>query len=192
MKQLKGKRGFTLVELAIVLVIIGLILGAVLKGQEMIQNAKKKRLVSDLQSYSAAFYTFYDKYGQLPGDENDMDGTVTPFPPGDTNNGNGDGYINRAEDDNYGAYVWEDLELANIANRKNNPFGGRYFWGARNFGTPAGTAIYSNYVAADNIPREIAREIDQKYDDGVYNTGSIQASSDYAGTASIVDIYWQL
>ncbi|MGC9141911.1 MAG: prepilin-type N-terminal cleavage/methylation domain-containing protein, partial [Caldimicrobium sp.] len=62
-------RGFTLVELAIVLVIIGIILGAVLKGQELVFNAKVKRLVSQAKEMMAALYTYYDKYGYYPGDD---------------------------------------------------------------------------------------------------------------------------
>ncbi|MEM0326942.1 MAG: prepilin-type N-terminal cleavage/methylation domain-containing protein [Desulfurococcaceae archaeon] len=62
-------RGFTLVELAIVLVIIGIILGGILKGQELIFNAKVKRLQSQVKEMMAAVYTYYDKYGYLPGDD---------------------------------------------------------------------------------------------------------------------------
>jgi len=61
--------GFTLVEIAIVLVIIGLLLGGVLKGQELISNAKIKNIVSDLNSISAAHNTYIDRYRALPGDE---------------------------------------------------------------------------------------------------------------------------
>jgi len=61
-------RGFTLVELAIVLVIIGIILGAILKGTELINNAKVKRLQNDLKGLEAAIWTFYDRTGRLPGD----------------------------------------------------------------------------------------------------------------------------
>ncbi len=43
----KKQKGFTLVEIAIVLVIVGLLIGGVLKGQEMITNAKLKRIESD-------------------------------------------------------------------------------------------------------------------------------------------------
>ena len=82
----RNQKGFTLVEIAIVLVIIGLLIGGVLKGQAMIQNAKVKRVVKSADELRAAVYTFYDKYGVYPGDEN-----LAAIPPGDTHNGNGNG-----------------------------------------------------------------------------------------------------
>ncbi len=70
-----SQKGFTLVELAIVLVIIGIILGAVLKGRELINNAKAKRTLNDLRGFEALLLTFYDRYGRLPGD-GDKDGLI--------------------------------------------------------------------------------------------------------------------
>jgi prepilin-type N-terminal cleavage/methylation domain-containing protein len=61
--------GFTLVEIAIVLVIIGLLLGGVLKGQEMIENGRIKSIVTDMNGVSAAFNTYLDRYKAIPGDE---------------------------------------------------------------------------------------------------------------------------
>ncbi len=62
------KNGFTLVELSIVMIIIGLLIGGILKGQELIQNARVGALISQVKSYSAATLTFQDSYGSLPGD----------------------------------------------------------------------------------------------------------------------------
>jgi prepilin-type N-terminal cleavage/methylation domain-containing protein len=64
----ESQRGFTLVELAIVLVIIGLIISAVLKGQELIVSARLKSTISDIDAIRSATNTFRDKYGALPGD----------------------------------------------------------------------------------------------------------------------------
>ncbi|MBI2319897.1 MAG: prepilin-type N-terminal cleavage/methylation domain-containing protein, partial [Betaproteobacteria bacterium] len=63
------QQGFTLVEIAIVLVIIGLLLGGILKGQEMITQAKIKNLINDFNGISAAMYSYQDRYRALPGDE---------------------------------------------------------------------------------------------------------------------------
>ncbi|MDI6891294.1 MAG: prepilin-type N-terminal cleavage/methylation domain-containing protein, partial [Thermodesulfovibrionales bacterium] len=62
--------GFTLIELAIVLVIIGIILGAVLKGQELINNARAKRIQNDLRGFESMMWTYYDRKGRFPGDCN--------------------------------------------------------------------------------------------------------------------------
>ncbi len=67
-KSNESQRGFTLVELAIVLVIIGLIIAAVLKGQELIVSARLKSTISDIDGIRGATNTFRDKYGALPGD----------------------------------------------------------------------------------------------------------------------------
>lgn len=61
--------GFTLVEIAIVLVIIGLLLGGVLKGQEMIENSKIKSIVNDMKAIQAAYNGYVDRYKAIPGDE---------------------------------------------------------------------------------------------------------------------------
>ena len=66
----KQQSGFTLVEIAIVLVIIGLLLGGVLKGQELITQAKIKNVANDLNGMSAAVYGYQDRYKRFPGDDN--------------------------------------------------------------------------------------------------------------------------
>ena len=69
MKNLKNQKGFTLVELAIVLVIIGIILGAVLKGQDVVQSARTKKFVNDAgRHWETVTWTYYDRMGRFPGD----------------------------------------------------------------------------------------------------------------------------
>jgi prepilin-type N-terminal cleavage/methylation domain-containing protein len=69
MNMMRKQAGFTLVEIAIVLVIIGLLLGGVLKGQEMIENARIKAVVGEMTGVTAAYNTYVDRYRALPGDE---------------------------------------------------------------------------------------------------------------------------
>jgi prepilin-type N-terminal cleavage/methylation domain-containing protein len=64
----RGEQGFTLVELAIVMIIIGLLIGGILKGQELINNARVSSSVTQLKGMEAAINTFNDKYGARPGD----------------------------------------------------------------------------------------------------------------------------
>ena len=66
--QRSREAGFTLVELAIVMVIIGLLIGGVLQGRALVHNAQLTRVSSDLTSYDAAFTTFIDMFGGPPGD----------------------------------------------------------------------------------------------------------------------------
>ena len=60
--------GFTLIELSIVLVIIGLIVGGVLVGRDMIRAAELRSIVTDVERYKTAVFTFQEKYNALPGD----------------------------------------------------------------------------------------------------------------------------
>jgi prepilin-type N-terminal cleavage/methylation domain-containing protein len=98
--------GFTLIELSIVLVIIGLIVGGILTGRDLIGSATNKSVVTDVQKYVSAVNTFRTKYNELPGDMVDaqnMWGTdpnacpdLGPTPTqltATTCNGNGNGII---------------------------------------------------------------------------------------------------
>ena len=87
------QQGFTLVEIAIVLVIIGLLLGGILKGQEMITQAKIKNAISDFSGISAAYHGYNDRYRALPGDD-PMRGALAGRPvvlPPYSGDGNGSG-----------------------------------------------------------------------------------------------------
>ncbi len=64
----RSEKGFTLVELAIVMIIIGLLIAGILKGQELISNAQVAATVAQFKGYDAATTTFLDKYAARPGD----------------------------------------------------------------------------------------------------------------------------
>lgn len=68
LKQQRGEAGFTLVELAIVMIIIGLLIGGILKGQELVANAQVTATVAQIKGLDGAVSTFRDKYSVLPGD----------------------------------------------------------------------------------------------------------------------------
>src|SRR6202162_6002399 len=82
--------GFTLVEIAIVLVIIGLLLGGILKGQEMITQAKIKNVINDLNGITVAITSYQDRYRALPGDDKNATARWTIQAPA---SGDGDGVM---------------------------------------------------------------------------------------------------
>jgi prepilin-type N-terminal cleavage/methylation domain-containing protein len=198
-KSLKNHKGFTLVELAIVLVIIGIILGAVLKGQELINSAKIKRAYNQQREIVAAVYSYYDKYGKFPGDDNTA-ATRGGVWAG-TANGNGDGMLGGAFQYNCAVgsaqescVVWQHLRLSNIisGSGRTNPqhaFGGAISVAYVNAGAPVGAA---NWISFQNVPRDVAQIIDTQYDDGVWNTGSIQGSADYTIAGAPILLYSRL
>ena len=77
MKSIHTQKGFTLVELAIVMTIIGLLIGGILKGQELMENARVTSTVAQVKAYEAAITTFRDAYNAVPGD---MPNTVNRLP----------------------------------------------------------------------------------------------------------------
>jgi len=183
----RTKKAFTMVEMAIVLVIIGLILGAVMKGQELINNAKQKRYYSLEREIVASVLTYYDKFNAYPGDDPQAQKHLNDT---NTKNGDGDGHIeggfiyNCSDNTKETCALWEHLRLANILSgngvaNPRNPYGGSV---AINYYAISGK--YANWIAFSNIPIATARSIDEKYDDGVYNTGSIRASKDYSSTTT--------
>lgn len=182
-----AQKGFTLIEIAIVLVIIGLLLGGVLKGQELITQAKIKNVVNDLNGVAVAIYGYQDRYKRLPGDD-----------PGQTrwtvagaalavadNQGDGDnrieggGYESTANTDETRKF-WLNLRLSGfvagdtstVANGSTQPLnasGG--ILGVQS----GGLGLASTIVCAGSLPAKVAQAIDSQLDDGNALTGSVRA-----------------
>lgn len=186
----KRQSGFTLVEIAIVLVIIGLLLGGVLKGQEMIANSRYKSLAKDIESYKAAFYTFQDRFGAMPGDFTLASTRLNTAAPnggtgnmGTINNGN----CNAATSES--CYVWQHLRYANLisgdptltgANANPNHAYGGIMQGmfTATVGGRAGV-----WLAVNGIPADVAARYDREYDDGNGGSGLVFCQNGCTGGA---------
>ncbi len=180
----RKQSGFTLVEIAIVLVIVGLLLGAVLKGQELIFNSKVKATFNLSREISAAVYGYQDRYKQLPGDDS-LAATRFPGAAPLPRNGNSDGYIAWGGDCRAGAQAGENCEalyhlrLAGFLTGTGTagapaPFGGT--------SSPASSAVFfpnsgSSPVlglSPSGLTHKIMSAIDTSYDDGVPGTGTVR------------------
>ncbi len=178
--------GFTLVELAIVLVIIGLLLAAVFKGQEMIQNAKAKNLVNDLKGVSAAYYSYQDRYKAIPGD----DSAAASHLGQAAYDGNGDGIISGAYTDNNATIstesqaFWQHARMAGFlsgpATGNTAPAGTNSMGGLLGVQDGSAAAIYGMtgpVVCAGSIPWKIAQAVDLMIDDGNSDTGNVRTGA---------------
>ena len=187
----KKQGGFTLIEIAIVLVIIGLLLGGVLKGQELINTARVRALNNSVDGITAAWFSFQDRYRAFPGDYLDAKSTVNL--PGALAGGDGNGLVDN-EDER--GRVWTHLEAAGyitggysgaavVAGSEydcaaticpDNGFGtGMSIFHGTN--TTSGTVDAHELITGQGIPVEVIAELDRKIDDDAPNTGVMQSGN---------------
>src|SRR5438445_1720004 len=185
--------GFTLVEIAIVLVIIGLLLGGILKGQEMITQAKIKNIINDFNGVTVAVTSYQDRYRAIPGD--DQNGTTrwTTQAPG---KGNGDGVMlgKYKDNDTSGAggapadlkesnLFWQHLRIAGFVpglttgagsgTQPTNAAGGMI--GVES-GRPGTNVLCCNsmIVCFSILPEKIASAVDGQMDDSNPASGQVR------------------
>ena len=194
---MKKQTGFTLIELAIVLVIIGLLLGGVLRGQELINSAKVKNMANDFRSIPVYIYGYQDKFKALPGDDANADkhvgGVITSATKG---NGALDGkWFDAASGSTSEAYnFWQHVRLANLAPgatdtansdwRPTNADGGHIgiMAGTNTAAASAmldgsGNAIKGSYIiCSQSILGKYVTQLDTSIDDGNAATGSMLAA----------------
>ncbi len=180
--------GFTLVEIAIVLVIIGLLLGGVLKGREMITNAKIKRIENDFAGVSAAIYAYQDRYGVLPGDDPSASTRFAgTWRASDNGNGNGNiaGGWNSTNNGNESRKIWKHLRGAGLIAGPVDNTDASYQQPSNSFGGLVGIDLNLYNLSGHNIvfgeiPGDIAQILEARGDDGVPSAGSIQSHASQA------------
>lgn len=196
--------GFTLIEIAIVLVIIGLLLGGVLKGQELINSAKVKNFAQDFRQIPLFIYGYQDKYKALPGDDRNAathvgaaatNAGVTLLTPTTGTLGNGviEGNYNSTAATDETVAFWQQVRLAGLAAGSmdfttpanvvpTNADGGRI--GIQQSAAPITGMGGSYFVCSEGIQGKYAKQLDVMMDDGNTATGSMRvAAGPYAGTA---------
>jgi len=195
-------QGFTLVEIAVVLVIIGLLLGGVLKGQELINSAKVKNVIGEFRNVSTYVFGYQDRFRAMPGDDpgvaNRLTGAIRASTGGTTGNGRLEGSWNSATPTDESVLFWQHVRLANLASGDGrNPAGEGVAileWLPRNaFGGRIGVTGVSPltgwsgtfFICQDNLSGNFARQIDIAMDDGLPATGSVRilANGAASGTA---------
>lgn len=194
----KAQQGWTLLEIVLLILIVGLILAGAVKGQEMITSAKVKRVAGQLDEIRASYFGFQDRFKALPGDFAEVD---SAFECGTACwRGNGDGRIRSDSLPVNGSQVREDLlvwthlsqsgflkgdyrmadgeTMSTDANSPKNPFSvyvqivfdGRY-------GLSDGGGPRHNLKSGAQVPVEVAAELDRKTDDGKPYKGGVQFST---------------
>jgi prepilin-type N-terminal cleavage/methylation domain-containing protein len=186
--------GFTLVEIAIVLVIIGLLLGGILKGQEMITQAKIKNVINDFNGVTVAVTSYQDRYRAIPGDDQNATTRWTTQNPA-SGNGNGiiAGFYNTNDTSGTGGappsaaesnLFWQHLRIAGFVpglttgtgtgTPPPNATGGLIGVESGVVGT-SGLGFTSTIICFSNLPEKIASAVDGQMDDSKPATGQIRA-----------------
>ena len=187
----RHQAGFTLIEIAIVLVIVGLLLGGVLKGQELIVQARIKNVAADFNGVASAILSYQDRYRALPGDDNKAGTRWTGAADGDFD-GTLEGRFNSTTDADESRLLWRHLRLAGFiagdsasATQPTNAAGGivgvQGSAGSVTSGTTTTVEQNSLVVCASRLPGKIASAIDAQFDDGLPNKGSVRGYTESGG-----------
>ena len=176
-----NQNGFTLVEIAIVLVIIGLLLGGILKGQEMIVQAKIKNAISEMSGASAAYYGYRDRYRATPGD----DATASRWSGAANGDGNGivSGLYNSTTVGDESRKWWDHLRRAGFISGSGSEHPLNAFTGMIGVQTGDGTAtpgaalggLTGLIICSAGLSDKVAIALDAQMDDGKIGTGTVRA-----------------
>lgn len=183
-----SQKGFTLVEIAIVLVIIGLLLGGALKGQELINNAKVKNLANDFRNTPLLVYGYQDKFKALPGDDAaaflHVGGSKASTPANSQGNGVIDGAWNSSTSTDESYLFWQHARRAGLASGPTDTGAADYMpknaeGGAIGITSAANLPITglrgSHFICSQGISGKLAKQLDITMDDGDTANGHMQA-----------------
>lgn len=180
--------GLTLLEMAVVLVIIGLLLGGVLKGREIIVNAKIKNIENNYKGISIAIYSYQERYRALPGDDASapkrfkVSNTAVPILAGD-GNGKISGEFDDIDNTKESHHLWAHLRLAHLikgipgtTTLPLHPFNGRMGVASPIQSTRSRMPITLTkmFIGFTNIPNRIALILESRHDDNHPHLGQIQ------------------
>jgi len=187
--QAKKNGGFTLIEIAIVLVIIGLLLGGVLKGQELINSAKVKNLANDFRTVQTFIYGYQDKFKALPGDDPAANTHLTGgivSTAGPVGNGVINGLWNSQAVADESFLFWQHVRLAGFAPGstdttnlatyipRNTDGGIMGIQSGSSTTTQPITGLSGSYIfCSSGILGKFAKQLDITLDDGNTATGSM-------------------
>ena len=195
----RDQSGFTLIEIAIVLVIIGLLLGGVLKGQELINSARVKNLATDFKNIPVFIYGYQDKFRALPGDDAAVathvtGGTLATTPASTQGNGviGGNWNSETVTDESY--LFWQHVRLAGLAPGATTTGSADYLpvnASGGKIGIQSGTSVAASspiidqggnalrgsyVICSTGILGKFVKQLDIQMDDGNTETGSMLAT----------------
>jgi prepilin-type N-terminal cleavage/methylation domain-containing protein len=191
------QKGFTLVEIAIVLVIIGLLLGGILKGQEMITQAKIKNVIADFSGISAAYHGYQDRYRAIPGDDPNTETRWGAAAKKGDGNGVVGGVYNNAgaacADTVEACNWWDHLRRAGFVSGSGvtQPFNALTGLIGVQTGNGASSTVMGGFsgliMCSANLPDKIAIATDTQMDDGLPGTGTVRGDLQAAPNPDLDD-----
>lgn len=169
-KSYMQQKGFTLVELSVVLIIISLIVGGIFKAAELVENSRVDRLINDLQAFQVSYYSYYDRVGDFPG-----------------NGSNSNRYIEYDATTLVDGSFFQELfnegfiktPVPSSALVAPGYYFATYLAANGSVDSTTGTILGKNQACVTFLAKKHARHLDNELDDGVWNTGRVRTTADF-------------